>query len=112
MTGVQTCALPIYLEGSEGSVSLGPRFELTVTRGGRTQRRDVKPAVPPWAAPPVEVIQESVPRVQQHWADCLRAGAVSETCGADNLRTLELVFGAYDAADSGQPYTTGENRDD
>ena len=102
----------VHLEGREGSVSLGPNFELTVTSGGRVERRDVTPVAPVWATPPAEAIQESVPRIQQHWADCLRERAVPETCGADNLRTLELVFGAYESADSDQPYTTGENRDD
>jgi predicted dehydrogenase len=38
-------------------------------------------------------------------ADCLRAmrgGPPAETSGADNLKTLALVFAAYESARSGQ----------
>lgn len=42
--------------------------------------------------------------IQQHWVRCLREGRETETSGRDNLKTLELVFGAYESADTGLPY--------
>ena len=62
-------------------------------------------AVPVKPAPGV-AIQEGVLTIQQHWTDCLREGGEPETTGVDNLRTLELVFGAYEAAASGMVFKT------
>ena len=42
--------------------------------------------------------------IQRHWVDCLRAGRAPETSGEDNLRSLELVAGAYVAAAGGTVY--------
>jgi predicted dehydrogenase len=89
----------VHLEGALGSATLGGDYALTVVDGGGVRRERAAPRAYPWSAPPAEAIQESVVAIQRHWAECLRAGREPETSGADNLRTLELVFGAYDAAD-------------
>lgn len=94
----------VHLEGAAGVATLGPHFTLTVTRGGETRQLNVKPEVYPWSAPGREAIQDSVVRIQRHWAECLRSGAQPETSGADNLRTLELVYGAYDSAERGEAW--------
>ena len=52
-----------------------------------------------WSVPPFEAIQNSVVEIQRHWVGCLRDGIEPETSGADNLRTLELVFGCYESAE-------------
>lgn len=46
---------------------------------------------------------------QQHFVDCLRSGAEAEISGTATLKTMELVFGAYDAAAHNRVYTV---RDD
>ncbi len=94
----------VHLEGRNGSATLGPHFHLTTVTPAETTRREVKPARFAWSQPPHEATQEAVVRIQQHWADCLHAGTEPETSGADNVRTLELTFGAYESAASGQPY--------
>lgn len=88
----------VLLEGSEGSVSLDPGFRLTVRRGEHVHHPDAQPHLYPWASRPFQAIQESVVAIQQHWIDCLRSGQEPETSGRDNLRTLELVFSAYESA--------------
>ena len=40
-------------------------------------------------------------------ADCLREGREPDTSGADNLRTLELTFGAYRSAETGEAVAFG-----
>ncbi|MFN3649307.1 MAG: Gfo/Idh/MocA family protein [Armatimonadota bacterium] len=90
----------VYLEGSEKTAILSPGFELTVTRPGETVRRDVSPPLLSWASPPAHAIQESIPSLQRHWVECLREGREPETSGVDNLRTLELVYGAYESAET------------
>jgi predicted dehydrogenase len=46
---------------------------------------------------------------QQHFIDCLRSGAAPETGGAESFKTMELVFGAYDAAAHNRIYRTGQD---
>jgi predicted dehydrogenase len=94
----------VHIEGADGSVTLGPHYRLTQVLGSAATHREVPPRRYSWSAPPAQAIQESVVAIQQHWADCLREGREPETSGADNLKTLELVFGAYESAATGQPY--------
>jgi len=102
----------VRLEGSDGSAELGADFMLTVTQGGDVRRHQVPPAEHAWSEPPGTVVQDSVLMAQQHWVDTLRAGASPETCGSDNLRTMELVFGAYESAATGHPYRVRAPHDD
>ena len=102
----------VRLEGAEGSAVLGADYELTVVRGSAVKKERVPPLERSWSESPGTAIQDSVVTTQQHWVDALKAGARPETCGADNLRTLQLVFGAYESAERGMPYHTGgENGD-
>lgn len=94
----------LHLEAANGSVVLGPHYQLTTVENGMVTRRDASTPPYPWSAPPFEMVQSSVVAIEQHWIDCLRAGRPTETSGADNLRTLELVFGAYEAAEQKRPY--------
>lgn len=94
----------VHLEGTAGSAVLDPDYELTLTTEGRVRRRRVAPRVYDWSTPPAEAIQDSVVAIQRHWADCLRTDRAPETSGADNLRTLALVFGAYTSAEQERPY--------
>ena len=88
----------VHLEGSEGSATLGADYTLTVVDARGTRREQAPPRRHAWSTPPAEAIQDSVVAIQRHWIECLREGREPETSGADNLRTLSLVFAAYDAA--------------
>ena len=57
-----------------------------------------------WTDRPWHVMQDSALQIEQHWVDCLRTGNPLESDGADNLRTLELVFGAYESAEKHTAY--------
>jgi predicted dehydrogenase len=96
----------VDLEGARGSVSLGPDFRLAVVTPDGLTTRTAGPYVFSWADPPNEATQESVVRIHEHWVECLREGREPDTSGEDNLRTLELVFGAYESAETGMPYNT------
>jgi len=91
----------IEIEGSTGSLRLGRDYHLSVTTAEGTTSRTVEPDLLPWAERPWFNIQESVLNIQRHWVQCLRNGAVPETSGQDNLRTLALVEAAYRSAASG-----------
>lgn len=94
----------VHLEGASGTATLGPDYQLTVTTARGTERRTVAPRSYCWSSSPAEAIQESVVAIQGHWLQCLREDREPETSGAENLRTLELVFGAYDSAEHGYSY--------
>ncbi len=93
----------VRLEGRDGSAVLGADYELTIVRGSAVEKRRAPPVERSWSSAPGTAIQDSVVEIQQHWSNCLREKRMPETAGVDNLKTLELVFGAYDSATRGAP---------
>ena len=91
----------LEIEGSEGSLRLDAGYRLTVHGGGETRVIDADPPPLPWAERPWHNVQASVLSIERHFAECLAAGRAPETSGADNLRTLALVYAAYDSAADG-----------
>ena len=104
----------ISLEGTAGSVMLNANYEMAATvcdepqysinkpqtTGRVVTIKNVSPPLYEWSTLPFQAVQESVVAVQTHWIDCLQKGIPPETSGADNLKTLELVMGAYRSADN------------
>jgi predicted dehydrogenase len=96
----------VRVEGTEGTVELGQDYVMTVSGHGQPAVvHNVEPPLHPWAERPWHVVQDSVVNIQRHWVDCLRTGRAPATSGADNLKTLALVFAAYESAGSGQAVT-------
>jgi len=91
----------IEIDGDAGTARLSADYRLTVHARGRTEHRDVSPPFLPWAERPWHNIQESVLNIERHFIECLKTGVEPETSGADNLKTLALVYAAYDSAASG-----------
>ena len=94
----------VTLEGRAGCITLGPHYALTTVRGRETTHRILTPPLYSWSQPVFEFVQDSVVTAQQHWIDCLRTGQETETSGSDNLKTLALVFGSYQSAETEEPY--------
>jgi D-apiose dehydrogenase len=95
----QTLAL---VEGSRGTVEVAEDYWLRVTSDEGTVSRRVPPPRFPWADPAYAVVHASIVPCNAHMLGVLRDGERAETTGEDNLRTLGLVFGAYDSAGSGK----------
>ncbi|HEX5220744.1 MAG TPA: Gfo/Idh/MocA family oxidoreductase [Verrucomicrobiae bacterium] len=90
------------VEGSKGSVELGPDFWLrTTTQAGTTARR-CPPTVYAWADPRYAVVHSSIVDCQRNLLRQLSGEGPAETTGEDNLKTVRLVSAAYDSAASGQ----------
>ncbi len=84
----------LAVEGTEGSLFIGPDGTVRLHhRDGRAETIAVETA---------DAYQRSWTAALAHFAACLASGAPFETSGADNLRTLRLVFAAYTSADTGQ----------
>ncbi|MFT5368049.1 MAG: putative dehydrogenase [Candidatus Latescibacterota bacterium] len=96
----------IHIEGTRGSATLDVNYDLTTVNDGKVEKNHVPPQPPSWASGPGIAIQESVVAITQHWVECLNDRRAPETSGLDNLKTLELVFGAYESAETNMVYTT------
>ena len=91
----------LEIEGEDGSLRLDAGYRLSICAGGAVRVIDAAPPLLSRAELPWHNIQESVLSFEQHFADCLRQGREPETSGADNLKTLALVYAAYDSAANG-----------
>jgi len=92
----------VRVECQNGSVELGPDFWIRVTKGRETVAARHVPPRYPWADPAYDVVHSSIVPCNADLLRSLRTGQSAETCGDDNLKTMRLVFGAYDSAASGQ----------
>ena len=87
-----------FIEGPLGSIEVTNDYWLRVTtKKGTHSRRHVPPRYA-WADPRYDVAQSSMVGCHRDLLAALRGEGVAETTGADNLKTLELVFSAYESA--------------
>jgi predicted dehydrogenase len=93
-----------FIEGERGSIELGPDYWLRVTTREGTHARRVPPPRFAWADPAYDVVHSSIVPCNADILKGLRGGGC-ETSGEDNLRTVRLVFAAYDSAASKQAIT-------
>jgi D-apiose dehydrogenase len=88
-----------FIEGTEGSVELAPDYWIRTTTAQGTHAERFPPKPYPWVDPAYAVVQSSM--VECH-RDLLRGiedrSYTPETTAADNLKTLRLVFDAYESA--------------
>ena len=95
----------IFVEGDRGSVELGRDYWVHTTTADGTYARRWPPPRYAWADPAYDVVHASIAACARNLLDGLRGTGVAETTAEDNLRTLELVFGAYESAASGRVHT-------
>ncbi|CAA9486969.1 MAG: oxidoreductase domain protein [uncultured Segetibacter sp.] len=91
----------ILIEGEKGSLHLTNDFELRTTTRQGTAAQKVEPVMYNWLDPAYAVVHSSI-------VDCNRdilnglTGGKSETTGEDNLKTVQLVWAAYESAATGK----------
>jgi predicted dehydrogenase len=85
----------LRLEGTAGTLELDEFGTLTRTAPDGTRFRHTYPI-------PSGYRGGSVTATLAHFAHGLRTGATFETTGADYLKTMEVVFAAYSAAEAGR----------
>jgi predicted dehydrogenase len=73
----------------------------SVTTGAGTESTPVPPPAYAWANPKYAVVQSSMVACHADLVRALRGGTPAETDGAENLKTMRLVFAAYDSARTG-----------
>lgn len=87
-----------FVEGSRGMIELRKGFELRVTDQGQTQSLLCPPPDYSWADPAYGVVHASIVPAHRNLFEALRGGQPAETAGEDNLKTMRLVFAAYESA--------------
>jgi predicted dehydrogenase len=92
----------IHVECERGAVELGPDFWVRVTTRAGTLAHRHKPPRYAWADPAYDLVHASIVPCQANLLHALQTGEPAETTGADNFKTMQLVFGAYRSARSGQ----------
>ncbi|MBN1672585.1 MAG: Gfo/Idh/MocA family oxidoreductase [Kiritimatiellae bacterium] len=100
----------VWVEGTAGSAALLPGFVLKTTTKQGTQARRLEPPSYPWADPAYAVSHASIVDTNRDILRALRGEKQAETTGADNLKTLRLVFAAYESARDNALVTLGAGR--
>ncbi len=88
----------IYIEGSQGTLELGPDFWIRLTTDAGTQIRRCPPPRYTWADPAYDVNHASMVPIHQDFLRAFRTGDPPENTGQDNLKTMRLVYAAYESA--------------
>ncbi len=91
----------VFIEGRLGSIEVAPDFQVRVTTAAGTHSSRVAPPFFPWADPRYAVVQSSMVACHSDIVCSLRNGTAAEISGADNLRTMRLVFASYESARTG-----------
>jgi predicted dehydrogenase len=92
----------ILIEGTEGTIELTPDLWVHVTSAaGTTVQRHAPPAYA-WADPDYAVVHASIVPCNADLLQAIQSGTPAETSGEDNLKTMRLVYGAYESVECNQ----------
>jgi predicted dehydrogenase len=92
----------VLVEGSRGSLELGPDYWLRETTDAGTFAQRHPPPRYAWADPAYDLIHASIVPCNANILQALRGGPPAETRARDNLQTVRLVFDCYESARTGQ----------
>lgn len=101
----------IYIEGDRGRLELGPDYVIRQKTAEGVWEQRYPPKHYSWADPAYDLGHSSIVDAQSDLLAHLKGNKISETTGDDNLKTVALVFGAYESANTGQPVFFREESD-
>ena len=87
-----------FVEGPRGSIEVDTNYRIRVTtKQGTHQRRHAPPRYA-WADAAYDIAHASIVDCNRNLLAALQGHSPAETTGEDNLKTIELVFAAYESA--------------
>lgn len=86
----------VLVECSQGSVALTHDYKLRITTASGTKTTVIKPKLYEWVDPEYAVVHSSIVDCQRNILEGLRS-KTAETTGADNIKTVELVWKSYES---------------
>ncbi|HKS36697.1 MAG TPA: Gfo/Idh/MocA family oxidoreductase, partial [Verrucomicrobiae bacterium] len=87
-----------FIEGEKGSLELAPDYRIHVTTEKGTRAERHPPPHYDWANPAYDVVHASIVPCNADLLRALQGRGSAETTAEDNLKTVRLVFAAYDSA--------------
>jgi predicted dehydrogenase len=97
----------VLIEGEHGSLELGPDYWIRCTTAAGTLATRHPPPHYAWADPAYDLVQSSIVPCNANILRQLQGGPPAETRAEDNIRTVRLVFAAYESAATGQAVVPG-----
>jgi predicted dehydrogenase len=91
----------ITIEGEKGAIVLDQDYAVRVTTEEGTCSKRYPPWHYAWAEPTHDLSHASIVPCNANLLQAIRGAGQAETTAEDNLKTLGLVFGAYESAASG-----------
>jgi len=85
----------VNVEYANGSIDLDYDYNITVHKKGLKKLFKGNPKKLKWISKPWDQIQESIVNTHNHFISCLNMKRVHDTSGADNIKSLSLVFASY-----------------
>lgn len=92
----------ILIEGEYGSLSLAKDFEIKVVTKEGVERLYARPDVYEWADPLYAPVHSSIVDCNGNILHALQGKERAETTGEDNIKTVYLVWAAYESARKNQ----------
>jgi predicted dehydrogenase len=92
----------ILVEGHKGSAELDRDYWIRVTVKSGTRANRYPPPWRPWMLPDYQASHASIAPCNANLLHALRGEGKAETTAEENLKTLRLVFAAYESARSGK----------
>lgn len=92
----------VFVEGTQGSIELAPDFWIRVTTEAGTHAKRYPPPRYSWADPAYDLVHASIVPCNADVLRALQGAGAAETTGEDNLKTVRLVFAAYESASTGR----------
>lgn len=92
----------VLIEGTGGSLELGPDYWIRHTTPDGTHAKRYPPPHYAWADPLYDLVHASIVPCNINILRALSDGVPAETSGEDNLKTMRLVFAAYESAAMGR----------
>lgn len=88
----------ILVEGTQGTLNLGPDFKIRIDNEEGSQERRYPPPSYPWANNEF-ALHASIVDCNAHLLQAIQTGKPAETSGMDNLKTMKLVFASYQSSE-------------
>ncbi|MHC4444193.1 MAG: Gfo/Idh/MocA family protein [Planctomycetota bacterium] len=88
----------IYVEGEKGAIDLLPEFWVRVTTKDGIHLKQYPPPKYAWADPDYGVGQVAVLPCNADFLKAFQTGGQPETTAEDNLKTIRLIYAAYESA--------------
>ena len=85
----------VNVEYANGSIDLDYDYNIIVHKKGLKKIHKGNPKKLKWISKPWDQIQESIVNTHYHFISCLNQKRVHDTSGADNIKSLSLVFASY-----------------